>query len=869
MENIFIFANLEKENPMTRFIKIFTIMTGLTLMTACGASGLLDDAKNLLDQARAALTAEIKRGELDTRYIAAELDKLPEGQREAARERITNEAAGLTLEQIEAALNLSEDDLAEIDRDVEFKAATVGLNPEQQDARVIACRAAPQTEGCAGVLVRWCYDTPFDTACNVNPDATRRVEYIAECGVGTNVECIDDAGAVCTANSSITGCADFVPRACGVNPLYDLCDTAEYFLARDNFCWIQGRNGGIRTEECAEIVRINRLPQNAIPSCRANYVAGSLENGFNPRCFNVVTAACDLNPFDVLCERNTNYLNTRPARIAACRNRVPNALFCDHATTFRCDENPFDALCLLDYTTNDYASERQTAINDCQTTFVAGEVCEDAAEQFCGSATGEGLFSALCLNDSASDVGRRPLCVSERVAIVTVGDNPITARCATTATRLCDANPLDPLCEDVTAYRARQISACVVTPTHSSCANGAAQFSYITPIIACLENPFGADCINPTTEAGAFFADNLEEVQESYCESGGARTTSTTVETTVDHVNCTNIGSLPVFADLARNITKNGIRTFGADRTTVTANAVTTQNPNIGGFLRAGVFGPRLGDHKGVKPSGGRPGTFTDENNNGNFDRYDEGGDTWLGFSDIYSLGDPAEIWDVASTIDPNDGFTYFIAENDEGALLSYAGIWQTTNFGAPLAAPVNQEPTSAIWAGHFTAYSGATVLNATPTNFYVDFAAGTFNVHNPDGTDNNNPDGIAPKTGSVIAESRSGGSGSEGYVSGRFIYTVNGIFGVDKDDPNVSYTNGGVARKLNPGELSGDVTLVNTVYSAENVINTNRPNNPATFETPLIGLIGVEGAVGVFLNPETNFSANVGGFTAAPTPAN
>ena len=250
---------------MTRFIKIFTIMTGLTLMTACGAaSSLLDDARDLIDQARTALAQQLVTDRfLDKRIVDERFAALSETEQTPERKaQIEAEVAALVgVERTEARAAVADqvdqdsaDYKAAFAREVQYLAATVGLNPEQQDARVIACRAAPQTEGCAGVLVRWCYDTPFDTACNVNPDATRRVEYIAECGVGTNVECIDDAGAVCTANSSITGCGDFTTRACDANPLYDVCDNADYFVARDNFCWIQGRNGGIRTAECQQIV---------------------------------------------------------------------------------------------------------------------------------------------------------------------------------------------------------------------------------------------------------------------------------------------------------------------------------------------------------------------------------------------------------------------------------------------------------------------------------------------------------------------------------------------------------------------------------------------------------------------------------------
>ncbi len=868
---------------MARFIKIFTIMTGLSLMTACGASGLLDDLKSVLDQAQAALTAEIKRDLLDERLIKERLAEATEGQNLSATEladiekMITDDVAKLTLKEIEAELDLPEDELADInaeaERSAKFKTAVTGLNEEQIETRLRTCRGTPNAEGCAAVLTNFCYDTPFDRACDATTHATRRVEYIAECGVGTNVECIDHAGVACRGDSSITGCGAFTTRVCDADPTYTACDgNADYFVAQDNACWIQGRDGGIRTTRCQQIFETNRVPATAERACRANFVEPTGANRFNSRCYNVVIAVCDLNPFDVLCEENTNYTNTREPRIIACRNEVPNALFCDHATTFACDTNPFDAICSLEYTTNDYMSERQTAVNDCQTTFVAGLRCAGAAEEFCTGKTATDvtdLFSSLCVEHSATDAVRKPLCVGDRVP-----NTPISARCTETATRICDARPLDPLCDGVDGYFDAQLSACVLDSTNPSCVVGSpTQFAALESIAGCLAAPFDAACLDIDTPQGEFFAPRAEAAQKAYCESGGARAESTTVATRADRVNCTNIGSSPVFADLARNITQNGITTYSPDGNTVTANGVTVANPNIGGFLRAGVFGTKLGAYAG-KTSG----TFHDETNNGNFDRGDHLGGAWTGspagfFPDILRIWEGARRDNPAEkdTADPNDGFTYFLVENDDLNLLAYAGIWQTTNFGAPLAAPVGSAPTSAIWAGNFTAYAGSPKLTAKPTNFYVDFANGTFNVHNPAGTDNANPNGTAPKTGSVISEGFFGGVNEfDDYVSSNFIYTVNGIFGTDKNDPNVSHTNGGVARTLNPGELSGNVTLVNNTFPSKLASEGNNPDSTKTLEMPLTGLIGVEGAVGVFLNPALTNSANVGGFTAtAPTPTN
>ncbi|MCA8833733.1 MAG: hypothetical protein K8953_01495, partial [Proteobacteria bacterium] len=325
------------------------------------------------------------------------------------------------------------------------------------------------------------------------------------------------------------------------------------------------------------------------------------------------------------------------------------------------------------------------------------------------------------------------------------------------------------------------------------------------------------------TEAGAAFVPHAEAAQDAYCESGVARTTSTVV-TTADRVNCTNIGSSPVFADLARNITQNGITTYNSAGDTVTANGVTPQNPNIGGFLRAGVFGSKLGVHTGrssvfrQSPLSPIPATY--DQNTGNFDRGNNEGGAWTGLPGGVG-GSPSTIWDVASKTDPKDGFTYFLARDGDGFDLSFAGIWQTTNLGAPLAAPVGSAPTSAIWEGTFTAYAAGgapnlvlTVLNEAEvqnihrkninevtTPFYVDFANGTFNVHNPAGTDSQNPNGTNPTTGVVRGYTFAGGTGSQAIIAKRITFDVDGVFGAGVPDPNNN------ARTLNAGELGGTVT--------------------------------------------------------------
>ena len=854
---------------MKRFIKIFTTLAGLTLMTACGnTQGLID-----------ALTAAVSTTDR-TAVICVQnpFNALCDGNATYQSTRDTIERSCI------ANPNTS-------DNCVNFVAflcirdnpyhdiCTQGENDYSTIQNRITSECITNGEGplCDRAIAAVCTNNAFDPLCLTD----LANEYNQGALVAGGQDVIGFSAARALVCDPVTGsapdsqrCGSLVRATCDRNPLDALCENrAEYFVARDNACWIQGIDGSTRTPQCVEIHRENNLRENAIPACQANYVDPTGANRFNPRCYRVVIGVCDLNPFDVLCDKNTNYLELHAGIIKACTDEEPDATFCVQAKTSVCADNPFNPICLISYTenTNDYTSERLDAIANCQTNFVTGERCAGAAVQFCTGKTDlTALFNPLCLAHPGTDTARQPTCLSDRVA-----DTPISARCTETATRICDARPLDPLCEDLATYRSAQFGACVLTPTHASCANGPAQFSYITPIIECLQSPFSAACLDPDTVSGAAFALHARVAQDAYCESGGPRTASTTVATRADRVNCSNIGSSPVFADLARNITQNGITTYNSGGG-VTANGVTPQNPNIGGFLRAGVSGAKLGIHTGNHgahlPNGG-----TYDQNTGNFDRETNVGNKWLGFGDAYSFGgDRLRIWDVASKADPKDGFTYFTAEaNAGGNYLAYAGIWQTTNFGAPLALrPADDNGNiTAIWQGNFTAFDGSTrtkvvptvvdvtqvgaiyrrPINSVTTPFYVDFTAGTFSVHNTVANDG---------TGAVYGYTFDGSAGSQARIETRIAFDVDGYFGAGVTDPNDAN------RTLNAGELSGTVTRATeaAIYAPSNG-DLTFGTDPSPIIMPLTGLIGVEGAVGIFLNPNPTSAPDVGGFTAtAPT---
>ena len=155
----------------------------------------------------------------------------------------------------------------------------------------------------------------------------------------------------------------------------------------------------------------------------------------------------------------------------------------------------------------------------------------------------------------------------------------------------------------------------------------------------------------------------------------------------------------------------------------------------------------------------------------------------------------------------------------------TYYGILSTTDLGAPLT----EAPATAIWPGYF---GGGRIRRDEITNFYVDFESGQFGFHNGmDGDDS----GIGTK------DIRFGG-GFFG-ATGTGIHTLNGYFG-----------NHPKATGLNPGQMVGTFTSV-------------WPPSVPFFdygEATVIGLIGEEGAVGVFTEVgRTEWGGLSGGFTA------
>ncbi len=169
---------------------------------------------------------------------------------------------------------------------------------------------------------------------------------------------------------------------------------------------------------------------------------------------------------------------------------------------------------------------------------------------------------------------------------------------------------------------------------------------------------------------------------------------------------------------------------------------------------------------------------------------------------------------------DNNDGYQYFGIENDDGDTRYYAGILKTTNLGAPLAAPIGDAPTFAIWEGHV---SFNTIAKKVSTNFYVNFSDGIIGFANTAGNG----------TGKASIEVANSPSGVQ--------LTLNGKFGAGATDANGT---------LGLGQLGGDMR-VSTI---------NKGDTPL----PVMGLIGQDGVVGVFVNPSATLGS-AGGFVGQP----
>ncbi len=192
---------------------------------------------------------------------------------------------------------------------------------------------------------------------------------------------------------------------------------------------------------------------------------------------------------------------------------------------------------------------------------------------------------------------------------------------------------------------------------------------------------------------------------------------------------------------------------------------------------------------------------------------------------------------DSTNSIAYNDGIAYFYTDADDDSDISraYGGILATTNLGAPVEAT----QASAIWKGHHSYRDSAKIANKS-TDFYVNFAAGTFEFAND----------LGDGPGSLIIAP----FGTTPEVT----FTLNALFGNQHE--------------MAVGQLGGTLNYVHLGSSTNPFVGED---GFVRHELDVHGLIGQEGAVGVYLYKDGRQDKNgmnidsslVGGFVAsAPT---
>ncbi len=186
--------------------------------------------------------------------------------------------------------------------------------------------------------------------------------------------------------------------------------------------------------------------------------------------------------------------------------------------------------------------------------------------------------------------------------------------------------------------------------------------------------------------------------------------------------------------------------------------------------------------------------------------------DTGLNITDIQFQGsatrtilNPHFIGRRGLDSDNPDGFAYFVTTSANLNPIGYVGILPTTNLGAPLPSTT----ANAVWAGHFSVAGS----NNIATNYFVDFTNGKFGFSNAAEDDTDGTLTVSTAT-----------------------YTMNAHFGSHND-----------ASSYSAGRMGGTIGISDVATTASATI---------------VGLIGAEGAVGVFTQAVAA-TGYTGGFTA------
>ena len=349
---------------------------------------------------------------------------------------------------------------------------------DARDMRESHCRASNEdTALCTGTVNHFCAIDPFEDLCN----ATNFPSYTSSRGAFEAFCRADVAG-----RANDAGCQNAVTHFCTVDPFDTLCNM-------DNFTTFTNA----------------RNTRNSL--CRASNNALGLAN--DSQCTGVLAHFCTIDPFDTVCN-STTYTNERTGRVAECimdDNASDTALCANAILANNCISNPYGTNC-----------GSETAARTARETFCRGDprnpsnpLCTGAVTHFCATSPTANPFDAdLCMTYGSTRDSIIRSCI-------TADDTRLEEGACTNAlvANPCIRTPFDRNCvTDFAPYyqdaRTKRTTFCAARTdnTHALCAGAVAT----NP---CFNNPFVRNLNDGSESCDGEFAAR-REVQINKCIVG-------------------------------------------------------------------------------------------------------------------------------------------------------------------------------------------------------------------------------------------------------------------------------------------------------------------------------------------------------------
>ena len=349
---------------------------------------------------------------------------------------------------------------------------------DARDMRESHCRASNEdTALCTGTVNHFCAIDPFEDLCN----ATNFPSYTSSRGAFEAFCRADVAG-----RANDAGCQNAVTHFCTIDPFDTLCNM-------DNFTTFTNA----------------RNTRNSL--CRDNQNALGLAN--DSQCTGVLAHFCTIDPFDTVCNPTT-YTNERTGRVAECimdDNASDTALCANAILANNCISNPYGTNC-----------GSETAARTARETFCRGDprnpsnpLCTGAVTHFCATSPTANPFDAdLCMTYGSTRDSIIKSCI-------TADDTRLEEGACTNAlvANPCIRTPFDRNCvTDFAPYyqdaRTKRTTFCAARTdnTHALCAGAVAT----NP---CFNNPFVRNLNDGSESCDGEFAAR-REVQINKCIVG-------------------------------------------------------------------------------------------------------------------------------------------------------------------------------------------------------------------------------------------------------------------------------------------------------------------------------------------------------------